>query len=134
MFIGKKLLIQRLSNYGRWRKYTCGHQAFSAVSAVHRPCRSEWEPGLLAHGRNGGIGRDSLVDLLDRFLIVVDVSFSQVPCFTIQDILLETILKCLLSWEAHPHFLHKKALQNAKIGSTSQLFCGVGCASFCYFC
>ena len=72
--------------------------------------------------------------LLDGFLIVVNGSFSQVPCFTSQDILLETILKWLLSWEAHPHFLHKKALQNAKTGSTSQLFCGVGCASFCYFC
>ena len=32
--------------------------------------------GLLVHGRDGGIGRDSLVDLLDGFLIVVDGSFS----------------------------------------------------------
>ena len=37
-------------------------------------------------------------------------------------------------WEAHPHFLHKKALQNAKIGSTSLLFCRVGCASLFCFC
>ena len=36
--------------------------------------------------------------------------------------------------EAHPHFPHQNKAQNAKTGSTSQLFWGVGCASLLYFC
>ena len=36
--------------------------------------------------------------------------------------------------DAHPHFLHKKALQNAKTGSTSSLISQKGCASLLYFC
>ena len=36
--------------------------------------------------------------------------------------------------EARPHFLHQNKAQNAKTGSTSQLFWGVGCASLLYFC
>ena len=34
----------------------------------------------------------------------------------------------------HLHFLHQNKVQNAKTGSTSQLFLGVGCASLLYFC
>ena len=36
--------------------------------------------------------------------------------------------------EAHLHFLHKRALQNAKTGSTSSLISQKGCASLHYFC
>ena len=63
---------------------------------------------LLIAGRNRGIGRDSLVNLLDRFPIVVDCPLPKIPCFTVQDIFGKTVHESFLSWEAHPHFLHQK--------------------------
>ena len=63
---------------------------------------------LLIAGRNRGIGRDSLVNLLDRFPIVVDCPLPKIPCFTVQDIFGKTVHESFLSWEAHLHFLHQK--------------------------
>ena len=54
------------------------------------------------------VGRDSLVNLLDRFPIVVDCPLPKIPCFTVQDIFLKTVHESFLSWEAHLHFLHQK--------------------------
>lgn len=62
---------------------------------------------LLIEGGNRGIGRDSLVNLLNGFPIVVDCPLPKVPCFTVQDIFLKTVHESLFPWEAHPHFLHQ---------------------------
>jgi len=64
--------------------------------------------GLLVHGGNRRIGRDSLVNLLNGFFVVMNCSIPQVSCLTIQDVFGKTVSESLFLWEAHPHFLHQK--------------------------
>ena len=52
---------------------------------------------LLVQGGNRGIGRDSLVNLLDRFPIVVDCPLPKIPCFAVQYIFLKTVHESFLS-------------------------------------
>ena len=63
---------------------------------------------LFIKGGNGSTRKYSFVYLIDTLLLMVNGSIPQVPCFTIQYIFRETVRESLLSWEAHPHFLHQK--------------------------
>ena len=46
---------------------------------------------LLIQGGNRCVRRDSFIDLLDRFLVVMNCSVPQISCFTVQDIFFESV-------------------------------------------
>ncbi len=66
------------------------------------------------HRRDQRIWCDSLVNLLDGFLIMVDCSIPQIAGLTVQNILFDPSLERLLIREAHPDFLHGFSLQKRK--------------------
>ncbi|MCI6956702.1 MAG: hypothetical protein SPI15_08940 [Candidatus Faecousia sp.] len=80
-------------------------------------------------GKNRIVTCGDLEAFLEEHDMGVEKKTIYATCFTVQDIFLKTVHESFLSWEAHLHFLHQNKAQNAKTGSTSQLFWGVGCAS-----
>ena len=101
----------------------------SALPGTALPTVVNSADGLPTHRRDQRIWCDSLVNLLDGFLIMVDCSIPQIAGLTVQNILFEPFPERLLIREAHPDFLHGFSQKNAKTGSTSSAFSCGRCAS-----